>query len=248
MAITAGMPRLDHLALLVVVGLGLVACPRRPDDPRGTSASTPSAAELEPLRLRDDTPSLLLTWADAQGDFHVVQRIADVPQEARAAVRVVQTTREAGTGELVYVADLRQQRPDGTYPVETRSRAAWEEVGAARRQARLEALAPSAVPPPASASGAAPAGGLVVQVYGADWCKPCKDVERYLRQRGVRVEHKDIEADPLARAELERKLRASNLPATAQIPIIDVRGRLLVGFSPSALDSALKAAEAVRAL
>lgn len=245
---TALMPRRDQLALLLLVGLGLLACPRRPDDGRATSASVPSAAALEPLQLRDDTPSLLLTWADTKGDFHVVQRIADVPLEARAEVRVVQTTREAGTGELVYVADLRQPLPDGTYRVETRSRAAWDEVGAARRQARLEALAPSAVPPAASASGAAPTGGLVVQVYGADWCKPCKDVERYLRQRGVRVEHKDIEADPLARAELERKLRASNLPATAQIPIIDVRGRLLVGFSPSALDGALKAAEEARAL
>ncbi|HOU89993.1 MAG TPA: glutaredoxin domain-containing protein [Polyangiaceae bacterium] len=242
------MPRLHPWALLVTLSLTLLACPRRQDEGGRPSAATPSPDQLEPLELRDETPSLLLTWVDAQGDFHVVQRIVDVPAEARGAVRVVQTTREAGTGDRVYVADLRQRRADGTYAVETRTRAGWEEVGAARRKARLEALAPSAAAPAASASAATPAGGLVVQVYGADWCKPCKDVERYLRQRGVRVEHRDIEADPLARAELERKLRASNLPPTAQIPIVDVRGRLLVGFSPSAIDSALKSAEEARTL
>jgi len=235
------MPRLHPWALLVTLSLTLLACPRRQDEGGRPSAATPSPDQLEPLELRDETPSLLLTWVDAQGDFHVVQRIVDVPAEARGAVRVVQTTREAGTGD-------RQRRADGTYAVETRTRAGWEEVGAARRKARLEALAPSAAAPAASASAATPAGGLVVQVYGADWCKPCKDVERYLRQRGVRVEHRDIEADPLARAELERKLRASNLPPTAQIPIVDVRGRLLVGFSPSAIDSALKSAEEARTL
>jgi len=242
------MPRLHPWALLVTMSLTLPACPRPQDDDERPSATTPGPTELEPFELRDETPSLLLTWVDAQGDFHVVQRIADVPVEARGEVRVVQTTREAGTGDQVYVADLRQRRADGTYAVQTRSRAAWDEVGAARRKARLEALAPSAAAPAASASAAAAADGLVVLVYGAEWCKACKDAERYLRQRGVRVEHRDIEADPLARAELERKLRAANLPPTAQIPIVDVRGRLLVGFSPSAIDSALKWAEEAHTL
>ncbi|MBN2191782.1 MAG: NrdH-redoxin [Polyangiaceae bacterium] len=242
------MPRRLLIAFLASVCLGLPACPRPTDDPQDTSASTPAANELEPFVLRDDTPALLLTWVDSQGEFHVAQRIADVPIEGRREVRVVQTTREAGTGDLVYVADLAQKRADGTYHVATRTRAQWDEIGASRRQARMEALAPSAAPTVGPSASAAPSSALVVVVYGANWCKACKDAERYLKQRGAKVEHRDIERDALARAELDRKLKASNLPATAQIPIIDVGGRLLVGFSPSALDGAIKAAEEARKL
>lgn len=244
----SGMLRSVARALLFAAVLASAGCSCERTEDSPPNASTPQRDTLEPLVLRDDTPSLLLTWIDDQGDFHVVQKIADVPVEARREVRVVQTTREAGTGQLVYVADLTAPTADGSYVVHSRTRAQWDELGAARRQARLEALAPGAARSAAPSSPSAAPGELVVAVYGADWCKPCRDVERYLQQRGVKVDHKDVDKDALARAELDRKLRAAHLPATAQIPIIDVAGRLLVGFSPSALDAALKSARAVQKL
>ncbi len=213
-------------------------------DPTGTA---PVAGQLPPLELRDDTASLLLTWVDDKGDFHVVQKLADVPQAARREVRVVVTTKVEGTGKLVYVADLTRKNPDGTYPVATRSRAQWDEIGAKKRAARLEALAP---PPPSASAAPAPEGGTAgfeVIIYGADWCTPCHDAERYLKQRGVKVVYKDIEQSQVAAQEMKRKLDKKGLGA-ASIPIIDVMGQILVGFDPRALDRAIDAARSAKTL
>ena len=239
------------LTLLLLLGLVLLSgtgCGRQSERDSRESASTPETNELPPLELDDKSPNLLLTWVDAKGDFHVVQKISDVPDEGKDRVRVVQTTREEGTGRLVYVADLRTKNSAGKYEVKTMTRAEWDEVGAERRKERLEALAPGASASSAPAQQKVAKGELSVVVYGAEWCRPCHDAERYLKKRGVNVELKDIEKDNLARAELQQKLKRANLPGTAQIPIIDVGGQLLVGFSPSALDRALERVDAAETL
>jgi len=252
---------------LVFVTIALLAaapcgCDRDPSaaDTNEPASAAPAKNELPPLELRDDTPDLLLTWVDEHGDFHVVQKVADVPEKGRHAVRAVVTTREQGTGKLVYVADLATKKPDGTYAVRTMTRAQWDEMGALRRKARLEALAPSAsAPAPASgvpgsppspgAPGAPPgASNVVAIIYGAEWCKPCHDAARYLRGRGVKVVEKDIEDNAVARQEMRAKLERAQMPPTASIPIIDVAGKLMVGFSPSALDHAIQSAEAQQPL
>lgn len=221
------------LALLALVGLP--HCERKADPydapAQPTEAEAPSGERLPPLELRDDTPGTLLTWVDDEGEFRVAQRPADVPEAARATVRVVVQGKPAGTPETVYVADLTQKQADGRYPVRTMPRAAWDELGAERRQARIKELTPPVEEVP-------PGSGGPVVIYGADWCKPCHQAEDYLRQRKVAVVLKDIEQDPAAQAEMQRKLAAANL-RNASIPVIDVGGTLLVGFSPRALDAAL---------
>src|SRR5689334_22720414 len=79
-----------------------LACQRRADpsaDFGASAAATPGDA-LPPLELRDETSDLLLTWLGPDGDFHVVEKIGDVPAEHRQQVRVVQTSETAGTGAL----------------------------------------------------------------------------------------------------------------------------------------------------
>ena len=102
---------------VVLCCTALGACRSEAEKPAGATGSVSKADELEPLELRDDTPHLLLTWVDDKGDFHVVQKIADVPESGKKLVRVVVTDKEAGTGKLVYVADLSQKQSDGTYRV-----------------------------------------------------------------------------------------------------------------------------------
>jgi glutaredoxin len=232
----------------------VAGCEPAADAPQEAAESlAPQSNELPPLELRDDTKDLLLTWVDERGDFHVVQNPADVPAASRQTVRVVVTTKEAGTGKLLYVADLRKKRADGTYPVQTMTRAQWDEVGAKRREQRLEALAPSAQPQPRpSRSGKVPApakpSSVAAVIYGAEWCKPCHDAARYLERLGVTVVEKDIDADPLAKRQMQAKLRKAGLPASSSIPIIDVAGRVLVGYSPGALQRAVEAARGARTL
>lgn len=241
--------RLPALALVLVVACTAPAC-RGDGDDAPPSADTPASGELPALELTDETKNLLLTWVDEKGDFHVVQRIADVPETARRQVRVVVTTSTDGTGELVYVADLGAKRPDGTYPVKAMARSQWDEVAASRRKERLEALAPPAAPSSSAAppvASAAPAGKLQAVVYGADWCKPCHDAERHLQRRGVSVTKKDIEKSGVARKEMQSKLAKIGRPG-ASIPVIDVMGQVIVGFSPRSLDLAIERAREAQAL
>lgn len=249
------------LGVLCVLALGAGAC-RKPVDPAPSddTGAAPLASELPELTVKDDTPNLLLTWIDDKGDFHVVQKPTDVPKESREHVRVVVTTREEGTGKLVYVSNMTEVTADGAYRVKTMTRAAWDELGASKRKARLEALAPSAVPAPADSAPAASANGsgsdapkkaaatgISATIYGASWCKPCHDTARYLKQRGVTVVDKDIEENPVAAAEMRQKLERAGR-AGSSIPVIDLMGQILVGFSPLALDKAIEAARSAKPL
>jgi len=248
------------LALLLALGVALGACRKQATPtPSDETGAVPKPVELPPLELKEDTADLLLTWIDDKGDFHVVQKPADVPKEGRDQVRVVVTTREEGTGKLVYVSNLNEVTPTGAYRVKTMTRAAWDELGAGKRTARLEALAPSAVPAPAesAAPGAAPdtanapkkalASGISATIYGASWCKPCHDTAKYLKQRGVTVVDKDIDENPVAAAEMRQKLERAGRSGSS-IPVIDLMGQILVGFSPMALDQAIAAARAAKPL
>lgn len=211
------------------------------------SALAPAASEaLPPLELTDDTPNLLLTWLGEEGDFHVAETIDAIPPERRRQVRVVVTDRGAGTGQLVYVADLGAKQADGAYPITTLPRSEWEKLGADLRKTRMEALAPGQPrgedPPAGSESPEALGGAISAIVYGADWCKPCHDAERYLKSLGVAVTKKNIEKSRAANAEMQGKLVRANR-AGASIPVIDVMGTILVGYSPGPLKQAVDAAK-----
>jgi glutaredoxin len=248
--------------LLLALAAGSAGCKKPNADTSGEAATAPKPNELPPLEVKADTPNLLLTWIDDKGDFHVVQKPADVPTEGRSTVRVVVTTREEGTGNLVYVANLDETTATGAYRLKTMPRAQWEELGAGKRKARLEALAPSAAPSSSGAPGSegadakapggspgakAPATGIVAIIYGADWCKPCHDAERYLKQRGATVIKKNIDDNEVAAAEMQKKLARAGRSG-ASIPVIDIMGQIQVGFSPAALEQALTAARSAKGL
>lgn len=249
------MTRFLVLVMFVLASIACRSTEKSESQTKPTSAA-PRSNELPPLVVKADTPNLLLTWIDPQGDFHVVQKPAEVPNDAKKQVRVVVVDREAGTGDLVYVADLNETGADGSYRLKTVTRAQWDELGASRRKARLEALAPSAVPPPAASAPAAPgapgapkvpASKVVAVIYGASWCKPCHQAADYLKGRGVTVVEKDIEESEAAQAEMRSKLERAGRGG-ASIPVIDVMGQILIGYSPSALDRAIQAAQAAKPL
>jgi glutaredoxin len=222
------------LAIVALAAALLVGCKRRPPPEGSGAAPVGSAKALPPLTLTDDTPDLFLTWVDAKGDAHTAEKIADVPLEGRDQVRVEVTTREEGTRDLFYVANLTNKNLDQTYPVVTLSRAAWDEMIAKRRQAARPDLAPAA-------QAAAPdAGSRAVIVYGASWCDACRQVMDFLKARHVLAVEKDIEADPAAEKEMRAKLVRAGLRGASSIPIVDVGGRILIGFDPQALDAALR--------
>ncbi|WP_437276259.1 glutaredoxin domain-containing protein [Sorangium sp. So ce375] len=229
------------LVALAAAALG-PACKEKRDD--GTTPAQ-AVAELPPIELRDDTANLMLTWIDEKGDTHVELRPADVPAEGRALVRAMLSDRTEGTRDAFYVADLTQKRPDGTYAVRTMPRREWESLLEKRRAEHIAKTAPPpAAPGPDGSAGAGAPGapsqlaGVTVIIYGASWCKPCHQAADYLRSKGIAAVVKDIEEDAGAAAEMQDKLAKSHQHG-GSIPIIDVRGQILVGFSPRAIDQAL---------
>jgi glutaredoxin len=208
------------------------------------SAQASSGTEAPPsIVVRAETEGMLLTWIDDKGDFHVETRVADVPMMGRDAVRVAEPEKSSADGDRIYVVDLRQPRADGTYPVRAMPRAEFEALAVARREKSGPTLAnagasPSAGPDPSASSSAQAAPRPLVIIYGAEWCGACHEAARYLKKKGIPFVEKDVEKDAGAEHEMEQKLAKNGLRG-GSIPIIDVRGKVMVGFNAEAIDSAL---------
>jgi glutaredoxin len=247
-------------ALAAALAAPVAGCKRHGGDANGVGADPASVAA--PFAVRDDSEGLLLTWIDEKGDFHVEQKTADVPLVGRDAVRVVDPNKEEGTHpDKVFVADLRVAGSDGAYPVHAMTREEFDALAEQRRAKNGATLASAergdggALPsggsggananPNANANanananqGAPLAGRPAVIIYGASWCGACKQAEAYLKKRGISYIDKDIEEDPQAATEMRGKLRRAGKPA-GSIPVLDVRGRILVGFDARSVDEAL---------
>ena len=128
------------------------------------------------------------------------------------------------------------------------TRADFEAMAVARREKAGPTLA-SAAPPvgaaerrsapaPTRRSRSTPPASVVVVIYGAEWCGACHEAARYLRSKGIPYVDKDVEKDPDAAREMQQKLAKSGLHE-GSIPVIDVRGKVMIGFNPAEIDAAL---------
>jgi glutaredoxin len=214
---------------------------------RRSHASVAKDPAESSIVVRADSEGLLLTWIDDKGDFHVETRVPDVPMMGRDAVRVVDPNRDDGThADNVFVVDLRQARADGTYPVRGMTRAEFEAFAVARREKVGPTLGGGPTQAPSSSTAqdapepgpARPSARAVVVIYGAEWCGACHDAARYLRSKGIAYVEKDIDKDPAAAREMQEKLAKRGLRG-GSIPVLDVRGKVMIGFNPAEIDAAL---------
>jgi glutaredoxin len=237
-------------------------CSRKREDPD----ARPS--ELPPLSFRADTPNLMLTWIDERGGTHVEGAPDQVPERSRDFVRVVLSDRTEGTSDPIYVSDLSKPDADGGYTARSVARSVWEDEIERRRERNAEALADTPerpgprprrdlpMPPPERPGRPAPepdqrdhdpkpsdpVSGVTATVYGAAWCQPCHQALDHLKRRGVKAAFKDIEKDRVAQAEMKQKLDKAGR-GDGRIPVIDIDGKILVGYSARAIDAALEQAK-----
>ena len=73
------------------------------------------------------------------------------------------------------------------------------------------------------------ADGQVV-LYSAEWCGACRKAKRHLARRGIAYEERDVDV-PRWADELYRRTGAR------AVPVIDVEGRMLTGFSAAGYDA-----------
>jgi len=219
---------------LALLGTWATGCKKKSD---AVAEATPEAPAVT-----DATTGLLLTWIDDKGEFHVEQRAADVPAAGREVVKVRDPGRDPLTGDRIFVADLRTAAPDGGYPVRVVPTNEFEDIAVTRRAKHGVVLAPREAGAAPAASGAAGTGEVAgrpaVIIYGASWCGPCHQAAAYLKQRGIPFVEHDIEKDSSAAREMQGKLAKAGVRG-GSIPVLDVRGRILVGFDSRAVDQAL---------
>lgn len=241
------MPWAPSLRTLLASSAALLALAVSPVFTTGCSKTSPAAAKEKdakpgPPEVTDASGNLLLTWIDDAGEFHVEQKVSAVPESGRALVRVVDPDKGAPP-DVVYLVDLRATPGAAGYPVRTAPRDEFEKVAVQRRAKGGKVLAdtkPAASVPAPGASGEA---DLVdrpdVIIYGAEWCGPCHQAEAYMKKRGIPYVEKDIEKDSGAGREMRAKLSKAGM-RTGSIPVIDVKGKLLLGFDANAVERALK--------
>lgn len=72
-----------------------------------------------------------------------------------------------------------------------------------------------------------------VTVYGTETCPWCSKAKGYLEGKGVEVEYVDVGADHARAQEMVRK------SGQMGVPVLDIEGKIIVGFDRAAIDSAL---------
>lgn len=190
-----------------------------------------------PFAVAGDLEGLMLTYFDDEG-AHTAPSRDEIPEASRDRVRVDSLNLAPDQRldpDYVYIADVRHE-VEGAYPVRKLHRDALEQIidratgaTARRAEAAQQAELAQAAGDPADAD---------IIIYGAEWCGACKSAASYLRGRGVAFVERDVEQDPGARAEMQRKAQAAGVRPSG-IPVIDFRGTILTGFDRSAMERLL---------
>jgi len=81
----------------------------------------------------------------------------------------------------------------------------------------------------ATGADAAPSGSSEVIIYSADWCGACRKAKRYMTDKGIDFVERDVD-DPEWKQEMIAKAGPGG------IPVFDINGQILRGFSPTRLD------------
>jgi len=71
-------------------------------------------------------------------------------------------------------------------------------------------------------------------MYMTDWCGYCKQARQFIRSLGADLIEYNIERDPDKKDEMKKKSGGSTA-----VPLIDIDGTIIRGYSPGAIRSAL---------
>jgi glutaredoxin 3 len=73
-----------------------------------------------------------------------------------------------------------------------------------------------------------------VIIFSTPTCTHCNHAKRYLRERGVRFRDVDVSKDQAAARDMARRSGQQG------VPVIDIGGRIVVGFNRSEVDRLLE--------
>jgi len=188
----------------------------------------------------------LFTYLEPNGTFSTTDKPEIIPEPSRKVVRVVDPAQTKGSeGDNVYTVDVGQLLTAQKVEARPMSREAFET--SAMAQLPPGQSSPRASRAPHGPGPGGPDGGTafpsapgkpVVTVYGTSWCGACRAARQYLSEHKIPFADKDVESDPAAARELNEKAAKMGIP-TDRVPILDVRGRLLLGFDRARVEALL---------
>lgn len=76
-----------------------------------------------------------------------------------------------------------------------------------------------------------------VIIYSTSWCGFCKMAKQYFDSKKVAYEDKNVEEDAEAYKELMKKVDGN----FQGVPVIDIKGQIVLGFDRQKIDAALAA-------
>jgi len=233
------MRRLQDLAsvVLAVACLGAIGCKKEVPATPQVAAPTASAEVSK-------DGGWLFTYATPEGAFVTADTADTVPEVSRGVVRAIDPkapTNPNGDNDVL-VVDVAKLLAQGKVP--------GKRVGRDLFETQALALLPpgdssilSDHPNDADAGAAGEGNNLngrkaAVIVYGTSWCGACRTARQYFLAHNVPFLDKDVEKDPAAADELQKKAARFGV-STDRVPILDVRGRLLIGFDPKRVQALL---------
>lgn len=181
--------------------------------------------KFEKLSITEDADHFLFTYLMADGSLETVEKIADVPDEARDQVIVIDTKlspQKRRSSKIIYVADLTQKREDGTYSCRPVSRFKFE-----RDLLREPGNLSKVLPPECQDLADSPRDRVIL--YSAAWCGVCKATAEFLKKEDIPYEEKDVEKTAGAQRELACKALKHGRKISG-VPVLDIGGTLLLGF------------------
>lgn len=186
-------------------------------------------------------------WEDVDAWGEALAKLA--PKDPDLAVQRAQAA--LAQGEWKRASDLLEPHAKGPRSAEVAPLLAQaeqhrkEEGAAADQQKALEARLKKALAEARALDRAAPDGPSAsatadgVVLYTTTWCGVCKKAKAWLEQNKIPFTEKDVEKERGATQELAAKCKKAHL-RPGGVPVLDARGKLLVGFDPGEYARALQ--------
>jgi len=214
---------------IIAVALLVVACSDRKVE-RPDQGPPIEEIDLDGLQVAADDDDVVFQYIDpASGKPVAVTDVEEIPEGQRENVMVLYSGERRGRlpARALALVDLTAPGDDGRFPVRLVNR--WEFTPAGLKSREGEG------------AQAAPGTDRVV-LYTAPGCGHCDRARKWFQEKGIAFEEKDIHSDPGAVAEIAALGKAQGLPESylSSVPLINVKGKTLVGFDPRQVEAALQ--------
>jgi glutaredoxin len=228
-----------------MIGSTMTGCP--PNRGRQDSRIPKPSDSIQRLSIKG-SKGLLYSFFDRSAELITVDERRLIADTARAEVMVLDPRANRLTGDLIWVADLRESRSAGDYKVWLEPKSTWLDR-VMPKKSRLAAREPSSpqptrkprrpkVKPKVLGPEESPKNLYDVVMFSTAWCPSCKKARDFFQKKALRFLDLDVEKDPQAAVEFEKVVRSAGLKAQA-VPVIVVRGQVFQGFSPPQMEAAL---------